>query len=92
MIKKTLRRFILSVPTGKTEKMQVRYFVRATDGVEYPVDKEIEVEQFEAKTFEQVCYPGSTPSIDDVTEEWARAQFPGSTAISMEDIVTFEEG
>lgn len=97
-IKRTLRRFVFSVPTPETEKMMVRTYIRATDGTEYPVDREIEVAKYTEKTVEYDYIPGQTtghanglPLLEEITEQFAKSDHelpPGTTVVSCEDIVT----
>lgn len=92
-IKRTIRRFVFSVPTADTEKVMVRTFIRATDGTEYPVDREIEVVKYAEQTVEYDYVPGKTelPLLDDITEQFAKLdhELPqGTIVVSCEDIVT----
>lgn len=85
-MKKTLRRFTLAVPSG-TEKTQIRTFIRATDGTEYPVDREIEVQKFEPKTIEVDC-PSDKDAREWPNEDWALAQYPGAHMLGTQDLVS----
>jgi len=83
MKKKTIKRFTFSVPTGTTKQM-VRTFIRATDGTDYPVDREIEVQNYTDKIVEYES--------NNMTEQDALAkEIPGTLCIHTQDIVTVED-
>jgi hypothetical protein len=88
--KQTTRVFTLAVPAG-TRPQQIRHFVTAADGTQYPVDREVEVPTYAEKVVEYVCGPGG-PRPDEVTERWALAQEPpGTLAVAAEDRVEYVE-
>lgn len=89
-MKKTSRIFTLSVPTGNVETCLIRTYMRDTNGVDYPVDKEIEVD-----VFETVCETVDLDALGlpflEVNEAWILQKYPANAiVIEMKDVVTIE--
>ena len=90
-VKQTKRIFKLSIPDG-TEKTMIRTFVRATDGTDHPVDKEIEVAKYKPKTVAYVCGHHLDRKPEDVHERLVLAnENPGTLCVSTEDVVEYVE-
>lgn len=88
-MKNTVRRFVLSVPTGETEPAQVRTFVRAADGTDYPVDRTIEVPKYASETVE---FDSTQTDLASCTEAWVLQGRPaGTLVLETQDIVTVVE-
>lgn len=83
MIKQTVRRFILMIPDG-TERKMIRTFIRSSDGIEYPMDQEIDIPKYREHVEE---YDGT-----EVIEEMVLArQPPGTKCVATKDFVTLIE-
>lgn len=91
-VKRTTRRYLLSRPTGLTVSQKIRTYVRAEDGTDYPVDREIQVPQLEPIEVEYVCQPGTDLTVEAVTEQWVLSQYPaGTIAVACTDVVELVE-
>ena len=87
-MKKTIRRYTLAIPSG-TRKSMIRTFVRASDGTEYPVDREIDIPNFKEKTLEFECGLEGQPKPEDITEEFVLSKEEhGTLCIACQDFVT----